>query len=72
LALAHASAIKLQQASRIDLKADRTAWFGTRYVWMSTHDDDATPVCKRHVQTTALINEAVRRYRAQHCKAVVS
>jgi hypothetical protein len=22
--------------------------------------------------TTALINEAVRRYRAQHCKAVVS
>src|SRR6185503_7950537 len=49
LALAHARAIKLQQAGRVDLKADRTACFGMPYIGMRTHDDDAAPVCKRHV-----------------------
>jgi len=33
-----------------DLKADRTAWFGTRCVGMRTHDDGAAPIPKRHVQ----------------------
>src|SRR6185437_15009334 len=49
-ALAHARAVKLQQASRVDLEADRTAWFGTRYVGVRTHDDGAAPVSKRDVQ----------------------
>ena len=40
----------MQQASRVDLKADRTAWFGTRCVGMRTHDDGAAPISKRHVQ----------------------
>jgi hypothetical protein len=49
LAKARARAVKLQQAGRVDLKADRTARFGTRYVGMRTHDDRATSISKRHV-----------------------
>src|SRR3954469_19839420 len=50
VSLAHALAVKMQQASRGDLKADRTAWFGTGSVGMRTHDDSATPISKRYVQ----------------------
>src|SRR5882724_8712239 len=50
LVQAHARAVKLQQASRVGLKADRTAGFGTRAVGMRPHDDGAAPISKRHVQ----------------------
>src|SRR6266850_4060938 len=50
LAQAHARAVKLQQASRVDLKADRTARFATRSIGMRPHDDSAAPLSKRHVK----------------------
>ena len=49
LAQSHSGAVELQQARRVELKADRTAWFGTRRVGMRTHDHGAAAISKRHV-----------------------